>query len=294
MKPISCGALFYAYDEQERIGIILGHEAGGWLPFKGCNEKNETYEQTAIREVQEETCYLINLSNINLDHKFETQAKVYMIGLCEVPYEFLQYFRQARHYETRWKCQEKSVVKFFKLESALNSRQIHWLSKNSIQHYWSILQNKDVLKKYGTKAQLCIKIDKPIGSNQNTIDLVSNSSTKQGKSLFATNQGLKGKSLSFTFYRKNKNKEKEAQVVKPKALLVSPKISFAQILSLSNDLSCLNINNPNTDKKHLNNNGIKNTTEDLNDNNIKAAPIKPNIIDIINSELKLISISNQK
>lgn len=292
MKPISCGALFYAYDEQERIGIILGHEAGGWLPFKGCNEKNETYEQTAIREIQEETCYLINLSNIKLDHRFESHAKVYMIGLCEVPYEFLQYFQQARHYETRWKCQEKSVVKFFKLENTLDSRQIHWLSKNSIQYYWSILQNKDVLKKYSTKAQLCIKIDKPISINQDSTGLFSNQSTKQN---------LKKKSFSFTFYRKNyKKKNKEAQIVKPKALLVSPKISFAQILNLSNNLSQMNINSninsPNTDKKHLNNNKtiIKNSIEDLNDNNIKPDTIKPNINHDINSEIKSTSISNQK
>lgn len=267
MKPISCGALFYAYDEQERIGIILGHEAGGWLPFKGCNEYNETYEQTAIREVQEETCYLIHLNNIKLDHRFESHAKIYMIGLCEVPYEFLLYFRQARQYETRWKCQEKSLVKFFKLESTLDSKQIHGLSKNSIKYYWSILQNRDVLKKYGTKAQLCIKIDKPI------------------------------KSTKFTNFTFNKTPKKNKQHPKSTAVsptLVSPKISFAQMIKLSNQFEQLNINQINTtDPKTPNDDMINlsinkhnntNTVEDLNDRNIKAAPTNPNITQETKSE----------
>lgn len=138
---ISCGALFFTQDPFGQTGIILGLEQGGWLPFKGCNEEGETFEETAIREVKEETCGLIHLSEISLDHTFATHAKIYKIGLCHIPYAFLHIFQKVRSKEKRDKYKEKYTVKFFPLLKILHDKRVHPISKQSVIHYWDQLQN---------------------------------------------------------------------------------------------------------------------------------------------------------
>lgn len=110
---------------------------GGWLPFKGCCEAGESFEQTAIREVLEETCYLVKLDNIDLHHTFATHRKIYKIGLCEIPFDFINQFRAARKKETREKCKEKYEVRFFYLDTALANKMIHPITKQSIEFYWN-------------------------------------------------------------------------------------------------------------------------------------------------------------
>ena len=132
---ISCGAIFYTFDDNNNIGIILGLESLGWLPFKGRNENNETYEQTAIREIYEETCGLIKINEIKLEHKFTTKQKIYHIGLIKVPYDFIYDFNNKIYLETRNEFKEKQDVKFFKLSECFNNNKIHQLSKVSIQFY---------------------------------------------------------------------------------------------------------------------------------------------------------------
>jgi hypothetical protein len=138
---VSCGAILYTFDHNNNIGIILGLESCGWLPFKGRNEFNETYEETAIREIYEETCGVVKLDTINLDHKFVSKNKTYYIGLIYVPYNFIDQFNIKLEKETREEFKEKKSVKFFKLYKCFNDKKIHYLSKNSIEFYLNDLIN---------------------------------------------------------------------------------------------------------------------------------------------------------
>jgi hypothetical protein len=135
----SCGALFYSYDNEGNLGIILGLEGVDWLPFKGCNEIGETFEQTAIREIKEETCGLIVIENINLEHRFTSKRKHYCIGLCEVPYDIIDKFADLRANECRHEYNEKRKLRFFKVQETLHSDMIHNISKASIKYYWNKL-----------------------------------------------------------------------------------------------------------------------------------------------------------
>lgn len=142
----SCGAILYAYNSEGKLGIILGEEdrgAGDWLPFKGCNEDGESYQEAASREVREETCGLINIppDKISLEHNFASKRKFYRIALCEVDYSFINDFYKARTMENRKEFKEKKNVKFFELDTVLKDPTVHSLSKASILYYLNRLNN---------------------------------------------------------------------------------------------------------------------------------------------------------
>lgn len=54
-KEKSCGAVVYKKEENEILFLLLKHNAGHWSFPKGHVEDNETEEQTALREIKEET-----------------------------------------------------------------------------------------------------------------------------------------------------------------------------------------------------------------------------------------------
>jgi len=137
----SCGALLYTYNPAGSIGIILGCENGLWLPFKGCTEDNETYEQTAIREVEEETCGVVKLNSINLEHKFASKRKQYYIGLSLVDYGVIDRFNESIKNESRASHCEKKELQFFDLKSVLSDTRIHNITKASIKYYWNKLNS---------------------------------------------------------------------------------------------------------------------------------------------------------
>lgn len=144
----SCGAIFWTEDPAGNRGIVLGEEGeddSQWLPFKGCVEQFETPEQAAIREVFEETCGLVILTSIMLEHCFSTKRKIYMIGLCYVPFEIIQQFEERRKSETRFAYAEKKKLRFFKLDEVLKDPSVHSISKASIQFFWHRLQGKKVV-----------------------------------------------------------------------------------------------------------------------------------------------------
>ena len=141
----SCGAIFYAFDENGQLGVILGDEGLDetelWLPFKGSAHDDEPYELAAIREIEEETCGLVKLHSINLEHNFASKRKNYHIGLCEVSYSIVDQFEKLRKNETRGEYREKKKLKFFPLKTILFSKEIHSISRASIKYYWHRLQN---------------------------------------------------------------------------------------------------------------------------------------------------------
>lgn len=146
----SCGAIFYTYDPNGTIGIILGLEGVHWFPFKGCAEPGESLEQTAIREIKEETCGLVNLDKIHLEHYFTSKRKHYYIGLCLVDYNIIDMFSNARIDENRKEYREKKRLKFFTLQEAIMDSSVHSITKASIKYFWNklmYLNNLDTFDK---------------------------------------------------------------------------------------------------------------------------------------------------
>jgi ADP-ribose pyrophosphatase YjhB (NUDIX family) len=135
----SCGAILYAYDPNGDLGIILGMEGTHWLPFKGGSEGDETVEETAVREIYEETCGLVHITNISLDHVFNSRHKHYHIGLCEVPYDIIRQFPKKRKEATEKKFMEKQSVKFFPLTGLRDNKCIHSITRASIKFFWGQL-----------------------------------------------------------------------------------------------------------------------------------------------------------
>jgi len=138
-KKESCGAIFYSFDDDQRIGIILGLEGNHWLPFKGCKEENETAEDAAMREIREETCDLVKLNHIDLEHQFSTRYKNYRIGLCQVPYNIVKLFDCVNKRYKDYEYKEKLKLKFFTLDEIFEDNQVHFLSRLSVRHYWTKL-----------------------------------------------------------------------------------------------------------------------------------------------------------
>jgi ADP-ribose pyrophosphatase YjhB (NUDIX family) len=62
----SCGAVLYTI-KGSRLYVVLGKEGDAYFHFKGCCEPGETYEETAIREVYEETMGLVRIKSIALE-----------------------------------------------------------------------------------------------------------------------------------------------------------------------------------------------------------------------------------
>lgn len=141
----SCGALLYTFHPKSgEIGIILGLEKSHWLPFKGGNKNNESYEAAAIREVYEETCGLLKLTTINLEHHFHSKSKQYHIGLCHADYSIVDQFLQARKKQTKKDFQEKEKIQFFSLKDIMNGNHIiHKITMASVYYFWDRLTQFD-------------------------------------------------------------------------------------------------------------------------------------------------------
>jgi ADP-ribose pyrophosphatase YjhB (NUDIX family) len=143
----SCGGLLYAISPNGTTGIILGIEGNDWLPFKGCNEPNETFEQTAIREICEETCGIVQIKTIKLDHQFTSKRKNYYIGLVCVDYDIVNQFDIISKNENRIEYKEKKELRFFPLCDVLNDPRVHEISKASVRYYWNRLNTQCVGRK---------------------------------------------------------------------------------------------------------------------------------------------------
>lgn len=136
----SCGAILYSFDKDGKLGLILGSEGSdAWLPFKGVNEPTESFEETAKREIKEETCNLVDVDSISLDHVFSTHHKIYRIGIYPVDIDIIEQFKIARSLENRKEFKEKHEIRFFPLENILKDPLIHDISRASIKFYWDRL-----------------------------------------------------------------------------------------------------------------------------------------------------------
>ena len=137
----SCGAVLYTMYKGE-FGIILGAEGGDcikWFHFKGCNEIGETYEDAALREVEEETGGLVKLTNLSLDHNFATKRKFYHMGLAKVNSNIIKQFNKERSKQKVDVRKEKKELRFFSLTDSIINKDIHDITKSSIIYYWDVL-----------------------------------------------------------------------------------------------------------------------------------------------------------
>lgn len=147
----SCGAILYTI-YNGKVGIVLGLEGNYWLPFKGCRDNGETREQTAIRELYEETCGLVDIKNISLHISFETKRKKYFIGCVPVAYSIINKFLDEQKLHKKEEFLEKQQLEFFELSifENINSYEkfiaavpatIHKISRTVIYGYYPFLQS---------------------------------------------------------------------------------------------------------------------------------------------------------
>jgi ADP-ribose pyrophosphatase YjhB (NUDIX family) len=85
MKNHYCGALLYTW-YKNNIYIVLKKNKNEWVPFFGTQKEKETFEETAVRELFEETCGGLDVksNDINLECNYIYKKKEnnhYHIGL---------------------------------------------------------------------------------------------------------------------------------------------------------------------------------------------------------------------
>jgi len=115
----SCGALFYTFNEENELGIILGKEYDNYTPCKGKMEHGEIAEESAIREIAEESNNIVVLDGIDLYFTQKKCKKTYYFGLCYVPFLFIEYYNENKE---RVKEAEKDHFSFFKIEDVISNQ----------------------------------------------------------------------------------------------------------------------------------------------------------------------------
>ena len=112
-KEKSCGAIILRENNKEIETLLLKHNAGHWAFAKGHVEGNETEEETARREIKEET----NLE-VDIDTNFRTSV-VYspMEGVEKEVVYFLAYKKDG---EEKPQLEEISKIKWENLNNAIN------------------------------------------------------------------------------------------------------------------------------------------------------------------------------
>ena len=110
-KEKSCGAIIYNSNQEV---LIVKHNAGHWDFPKGHIENGETEEQTAIREVKEETNIDIIINN---KYRYTTSYSPKENVMKEVVYFLAQNIDEDK----KPQLEEVSEVKWFTLEEAMNT-----------------------------------------------------------------------------------------------------------------------------------------------------------------------------
>lgn len=109
----SCGAIILKEQDEELKVLLVKHNAGHWAFAKGHVEANETEEQTALREIKEET----NL-DVKLDTNFRTTVKYSPMEDVEKEVVYFLAYR-AQGNETP-QLEEISQIQWLNLEEAKN------------------------------------------------------------------------------------------------------------------------------------------------------------------------------
>ena len=112
-KEKSCGAVIYKYIDNELFILLLKHNLGHWSFAKGHVEDNETEQETAIREIREET----NLDvTINSDFRYVITYSPYEGAIKDVIY----FLATTNSNNIKAQQSEISEIKWFKYEDAIS------------------------------------------------------------------------------------------------------------------------------------------------------------------------------
>lgn len=112
-KEKSCGAVIYKYIDNELFILLLKHNLGHWSFAKGHVEDSETEQETAIREIKEET----NLDvTINSDFRYVITYSPYEGVIKDVVY----FLATTNSDNIKAQQSEISEIKWFKYEDAIS------------------------------------------------------------------------------------------------------------------------------------------------------------------------------
>ena len=112
-KEKSCGAVIYKYIDNELFILLLKHNLGHWSFAKGHVEDGETEQETAIREIKEET----NLDvTINSDFRYVITYSPYEGVIKDVVY----FLVTTNSDNIKAQQSEISEIKWFKYEDAIS------------------------------------------------------------------------------------------------------------------------------------------------------------------------------
>lgn len=113
-KEKSCGAVvFYIGGEKEQILLIKHTNGGHWAMPKGHVEEGETEEQTAKREIMEET-------GISVDLYTDFRYVVTYSPKKDVVKDVVYFFAIAKEYNTKRQEEEVSQIMWVDFETAYN------------------------------------------------------------------------------------------------------------------------------------------------------------------------------
>lgn len=125
----SCGAILYRNSPSGKLYLLLNYPSGHWDFVKGNIEKGETFKETALREIKEET----EISDVNFIDGFENK---------------IQY-----HYQRDGKVVHKEVI-FFLAETSTERVEIShehlgfiWLKFNEALAKLTYKTAQNLLKK---------------------------------------------------------------------------------------------------------------------------------------------------
>lgn len=110
----SCGAIILKHDCKQLQVLLLKHKAGHWAFAKGHVEGGETEEQTALREIKEET----NL-NVQLDTNF--RATVKYSPMEDVEKEVVYFIAYKLEGNETPQLEEISQIKWLNIEESINT-----------------------------------------------------------------------------------------------------------------------------------------------------------------------------
>lgn len=110
----SCGGIILKEENKELKVLLLKHNAGHWAFAKGHVEENETEEQTALREIKEETSL-----NVKLDTKFRTTVKY--SPMEDVEKEVVYFLAYKIGGSETPQLEEISEIQWLNLEEAMNT-----------------------------------------------------------------------------------------------------------------------------------------------------------------------------
>lgn len=107
----SCGAIIIREQDKKTQVLLVKHNAGHWAFAKGHVEGNETEEQTALREIKEETSL-----DVELDTNFRTSVRY--SPMENVEKEVVYFLAYKKSGEETPQLEEISQMKWLNLEDA--------------------------------------------------------------------------------------------------------------------------------------------------------------------------------